>query len=68
MDGCNQARVGGREKKAKCSFFNSHPVQELTFVHLFFQLNLKGSCCLLNPRVVKTSLEIPILSFLNLPS
>lgn len=40
----------------------------LTLIHLFFQLNLKGGCCLFNPRVVQTSLEVPIFGLLNLSS
>lgn len=38
-----------------------------TFVHVFFQLDLEGCRRLLNPGVVQTSLEVPVLSLFNLP-
>ena len=43
------------------------PSSPLTLVHLLIQLNLKGSGRLLNPRVVQTRLEVPVLGFLDLP-
>ena len=54
--------------KRDFNFLNSHPAQGLTLIHVFFQLDLQGSRCLLNPRVVQASLEVPILRFLNLSS
>lgn len=63
-----QTEAEGKNERYKLNEPFLKSVSPLTLIHFFFQLNLKGSRRLLNPRIVQTSLEVAILSFFNLSS
>lgn len=59
-----------RKKKAKQPARSPAPTPRgpHTLIHVLIQLDLQGSGRLLQPGVVQTSLEVPVLSFLDLAS
>jgi hypothetical protein len=58
----------GRKNRATLSGPSSACVSHTflsALMHIFFQLNMQGSQCMLNPRVVQTKVGVQTLSFLS---